>query len=116
MRLVRYVAHLWMTPSAFRSDWRKFVRNQIGHYGAVGLLPGLLLGVVAIPLVVVLYGLWELSQWQFRRASARDCIEDWGFVMSGVFAGAQLQFPVVLVAAAWLAAGALWRMEEAADG
>lgn len=112
MSLWQRIAYLWRTPSAFRDDWRGYAVNQSGHWAVVGVLPGLLLGGAALPLIGLIYGLWELTQWQFRRASVSDCWEDWAFVMSGALFGATLHGGVLAVALGFLVAGIVWRIEE----
>lgn len=106
------LTHAWMTPSAFRSNWRKYAINQLGHGLAVGVLPAAILGHQLAAVVLIAYAAWEYTQWQWRRAEASDCWEDWAFVACGAFFGltGSLGFPVLMVA--FLVAGILWRVEE----
>lgn len=106
------LVHAWMTPSAFRADWRKFAINQLGHGLAVGVLPAALLGREAVAIVLIAYAAWEYTQWQWRRAEASDCWEDWAFVACGAFFGlsGSLGYPVIMLA--FVVAGILWRVEE----
>lgn len=109
-RIAGRIVHMWKTPSAFRDDWRAYARNQLGHVAAVGLVPALLLGPVGAAIILVLFALWELTQWQFRRAEASDGLEDWGFVCGGAVLGVTGQPGHAFVIAAFLAAGIVSRI------
>lgn len=108
----RKIAYFWMTPSSFKDNWRKYALNQIGHFVAVGVLPAALLGILVVPVTLLAYFAWELTQWQFRRADASDCVEDWAFVACGAFLGATGNLAFLLVACAFLVAGIFWRVEQ----
>ena len=107
----RKLAYLWQTPSAFYDDWRKYARNQLGHALVVGILPGFFLGHFA-GFGLALYAVWEITQWQFRRALASDCVEDWAFVACGAAFGVTGSVWFLVVMMAFLAAGVLWRVEQ----
>lgn len=108
----RRIAYLWSTPSAFRREWRKYALNQTGHFLCVGVLPGAVLGAAWIPVILAAYFVWELTQWQFRRAAASDCVEDWTFVAAGCAFGATGDVTILSIAAGFLLAGIFWRLEE----
>lgn len=111
------------TPSAFYEDPIRYRKNVIGHTWLVGALPAALaqllahlldldpLPVQAATLAVcgALYGLWELAQYRFARAEASDCIADWAFVMHGHLVAATLSLPLLVLWAANLQAGVLFR-------
>lgn len=107
------LAYLWRTPSAFLDDWRKYARNQAGH-GAVGIVAGLLTAEIGMAFgvaCVVFYTAWELTQWQFRRAAASDCAEDWAFAFTGFAIGLTQAWLFLVTMAVYLIAGIFWRIE-----
>jgi hypothetical protein len=119
----RYIAHLFLTPSAYLRNWRGFVTNQAGH-GAIGLvLAHTFLGWGTL----ALYAAWEIGQYVWnnramewvwtgrdtreylKNATISDCIGDWAYVSSGVMA--VLIHPAFLIlTAARLIEGALERV------
>lgn len=110
--LIERLVHLWKTPSAFRGDWRRYAINVLGHAGLVGFLPGLLLGPGGLGLALGVYAMWEMSQWQFRRAEVSDCWEDWSFVACGAFFGLTGSLGYLVLLASFMVAGIAWRVEE----
>lgn len=113
--LIRRIVHLWQTPSAFRDEPGKYARNVAGHSLAVGFLPGLILGPAGVGLGLGLYAMWELSQWQWRRATPADCWEDWAFVAAGAFLGLTGSLGYLILILAFLGAGIFLRAEGRAD-
>lgn len=108
-----YLRYLFDTPSAFWDDWRAYARNVILHALLVGLV------AVAADFIVPGYGFiagglfyaaWELAQWRLRSAAPDDCLEDWGFVQIGALAYLTMDWRVLAVAAAFLAAGIMRRV------
>lgn len=110
-RFWEWIAYLWKTPSAFQDNWLKYAKNQLAHGLVIGFLPALFLSPSAIGILLVCYALWEYSQWQFRRAEASDCWEDWAFVASGAFAGMTGSLGYIVIMIAVLVAGIFWRVE-----
>lgn len=121
-RLWEWLAYLWRTPNAFRTDWRRFWKNQAGH-GGIGIACGLATGLAGSLLswwwgfgvgafCLSFYALWEYSQWQFRRGEASDCWEDWAYFYTGFMVGLLKAWLFVPAMVAHLIAGILWRVEE----
>lgn len=74
------LAYLFNSPSSFENDAKGFALNAAGHTLAVGAVGYFLL---PIWIVLVLYAIWELAQWYWRKAEDWDCFHDWAFVSSG---------------------------------
>ena len=85
--MIRFLVHLFTTPSAYLHSWRGFLANQAGH-GAIGLVAAHLIGWWAIPAYAAL---WEWQQYRYAKAHRvpvllSDCLDDLAFVTTGVFA------------------------------
>lgn len=89
------LGYLFDTPSSFEGDARGFARNAAGHTFAVGYTPILLFGALpALPAAMLLYAIWEILQWRWRKAEAWDCFHDWAYVCAGAIAALH---PLVLL-------------------
>lgn len=102
---MRYLLHLFTSPSAYLRNWRAYAINQAGH-GAIGLVAAHFIGLWAL----AAYAAWEGGQLFFRRAVLSDCLEDWLFVAMGVCAVALGAWWVILFQAGWILHGALSRV------
>lgn len=101
------LSNLFNAPSAFETDPKGYVVNQIGHV-AIGAALCWLLGPFA---AFGAYAAWEVAQWRYRGAEAYDCLEDAAFAGVGVLA---LTVPLTLAPAAiFLASGVLRRRKNA---
>lgn len=111
MSLLDWIVNAWLDPSAFRKDWRKFAKNQLGHALLIGAVPAYFLGLAGLVAVMALFTIWEWSQWWLRGAEPADAFEDWGFVFGGAMLGLTLDPGYAVMVICFLLAGVLWRRD-----
>lgn len=131
-----WILYAFNTPSAFPSDWKAWLTNQVGHLSIVGALPALLGAYYAqtlvilladhggpvwpavaaqwmiLVLVALLYALWEWAQYHWKGASDADCLADWSFVMLGHLVAATLNPVLAVILVTLLASGARSRARQ----
>lgn len=110
---MKYLLHLFNTPSDFFDDWRAYARNVVLHVFVVGLVAASSEAVLpgwGFAIGCAGYGLWEAAQWLWRNALAWDCVEDWAFVQAGALAYLTADPRVIAIAAGFLISGVLRRM------
>ena len=110
---MKYLLHLFNTPSDFGDDWLAYARNVVLHIALVGLVNasseaivpgwGFAIGAIAYALI------WEIPQWYFKGGDPADCVEDWAFVQAGALAYLTADPRVIVIAAAFLISGVLRR-------
>lgn len=113
---MKYLLHLFNTPSDFGDDWKAYARNVLLHIFLVGAISAASDGIVpgwGFAFGCAVYACWEAAQWLWRNALAWDCVEDWAFVQIGALAYLTSDPRVIVVAAAFLVSGVLRRMPNA---
>ncbi|WP_299671641.1 hypothetical protein [uncultured Roseobacter sp.] len=113
-----WIAHLWKNPDGYYGRPIKYAINQgPGHFVAVGFIPVAVFDF-SILILLIGFGVWEVTQWHFRGADPYDCVEDWCFVAAGALSGLHwiMTLLIVPVALVFWANGVLLRIKERRDG
>lgn len=110
--VIAFLLNLLRTPSAFRGDPKRYLRNQIGHAYVVG--GGLALLGVPFWLIMALYALWECVQWYAYGAEVWDCLDDASHVALIAFAASYGLPGLIFCHALVLGAGFYMRRSEVA--
>jgi hypothetical protein len=83
------ILDLFRSPSSYPDDARAWLRNQVGHTVAVGIMSAILLLQFGLPqawlgVIPAVYAVWEWAQWRWQGATVSDCADDEMFVSLGV--------------------------------
>lgn len=112
MWLFDYLKSLLKSPSAFRTSWRKYARNQIGHALVVGALPVWLWGESGLMWLLLGYPVWEGIQWAAYQADLSDACEDTAFVAGSALIVGSGHYFMFIILVLFLLSGILWRKSE----
>ncbi|GAA0309174.1 hypothetical protein [Rhodovulum strictum] len=104
-----WLRELFLTPSAFPDDPRKYARNQVLHFALVGALPVALIGPWFAPISLTLYAGWEWLQWRYLGGDLSDGLEDMAFQSAGVILCVTLFWPMLVPMGLILGAGVALR-------
>lgn len=111
LKIFNRLWYTFKTPSSFKEDWKKYLKNQLGHAYLIGGLSV----YIGVPVVIVflLYGLWELLQYVFNdSAEAWDCLEDFCHVTMIAAAVHYVLWVLVAYQLLFLLKGVLWRVNK----
>lgn len=112
--MIAFLIGLLRTPSAFRGDPWRYLRNQIGHAYVVG--GGLALLGVPFWLILAIYAAWEAVQLRAYGAQLWDCLDDASHVALIAFAVSYSLPGLILCHALVLGAGFYMRKDERERG